>query len=224
MVDEVRTTIGVMARAPLPGHCKSRLAAHVGARFAADLCRVMLLDTLDRIQKVMPSSRLVVMGAPENDGVAVLRTLVPSRWEVIAQRGDGLGARLGHAFTTLGALPGVTALVDADSPTAPWDVAARALAGLRQPRGALMGPCEDGGYWLIATTQVELGILDDIAWSTPAVAEQTRARCRALGIELEETASAFDVDEPRDVERLRAELAIRPDQAPLTAAFLVERP
>jgi rSAM/selenodomain-associated transferase 1 len=219
MRDERRVTIGVMARAPHPGACKTRLAASIGPGGAAALYRAMLLDTLDAIERTC-DARLVVMAAPEDDGVAALRAIAPVSWEIDAQEGAGLGARLAHAFATLGADGRAVALVDSDSPTAPWDVAGRSLARFVGPRRALMGPCDDGGYWLIALTTPDIRILDGIAWSTPLVQEQTRARCAALGLTLEELPSAYDIDHPRDLDRLSAELRARPGRAPRTAAAL----
>ena len=240
-MDETRT-IGVMARAPVPNECKTRLASAVGAEFAADLCRAMLVDTLAGIAAAFSSSRLVVMAAPENDGVARLRAIAGSEWEIVPQSCEGLGARLAQSFRVLGRGGGAVALVDADSPTAPWARAAAALSRMKGPRQACMGPCEDGGYWLIALTAgfppdalrdpgrgasggptVELGIFDGIAWSTPVVAEQTRARCRDLGLALTELPTSFDVDEPADLERLREDLRRDPSRAPTTARLLAAR-
>jgi rSAM/selenodomain-associated transferase 1 len=214
------TTIGVMARAPVAGRCKTRLAASVGDAFAAELCRAMLLDTLAAIERVFDLNRLVVMAAPDHGGAPLLRALASPRWEVVAQEGEGLGARLAHAFTTLGAGGNPVALVDSDSPTASWEAARRALARLRGPRRACMGPCTDGGYWLIAMTTIELGILEGIAWSTATVAPETRARCSALGLALEELPVGHDVDGPDDLAWLREELHRHPERAPRTAAVV----
>jgi rSAM/selenodomain-associated transferase 1 len=214
------TTIGVMARAPVAGRCKTRLAASVGDARAAELCRAMLLDTLAGIERVFASDRLVVMAAPEHGGAPLLRALTPPRWEVVEQEGEGLGGRLAHAFTTLAARGEPVALVDSDSPTASWEAAGRALARLRGPRRVCMGPCTDGGYWLIAMTTIELRILEGIAWSTPSVAPETRARCAALGLALEELPVGHDVDGPDDLAWLREELRRHPERAPRTAATL----
>jgi rSAM/selenodomain-associated transferase 1 len=212
-----KVAIGVMARAPLPGRCKTRLAASIGGERAADLCRAMLLDTLEAIEREVRADRFVVLAAPEHDGAGVLGALAPAPWEIVAQSGDGLGERLAHALTTLGADGSAVALVDADSPTAPWDAAGRTLA--RGP-AACMGPCVDGGYWLIALRAVEPRVFADIAWSTSRVADQTRTRCEELGLALVELPVAFDVDEPDDLDRLAEELAARPSLAPRTAAIV----
>src|SRR5262245_62111870 len=91
-------TVGVMARAPVPNACKTRLARALGADFAAGLCGAMLTDTLGGITRAFPASRLVVMAAPESDGAAHLRAMASARWEIVKQEGEGLGARLANAF------------------------------------------------------------------------------------------------------------------------------
>lgn len=213
--------VGVMARAPVPGRCKTRLAAVVGEQAAAEVYRAMLLDTLDGLARACdPATRLVVMAAPENDGVRALRDLAPARWEVVPQRGASLGDRLADAFRTLGAAGDRVALVDSDSPTVDWAEVGRALDGFEAGRRALMGPCDDGGYYLIALGALELGVLEGIPWSTSRVQTETRARCAALGLALAELPRAYDVDEPEDLARLRADLRARPGLAPWTAAAL----
>jgi rSAM/selenodomain-associated transferase 1 len=206
-----------MARAPIPGRCKSRLAAVVGDVRAAALYQAMLLDTLDALSaSVHAEARLVVMAAPEDDGVRVLRALAPRRWEVVAQRGEGLGARLADALLRLGAGGDVVALVDSDSPTVDFGVIARSLEHLRGDHKAMMGPCTDGGYYLIALTSPDIRVFEGIDWSTPRVQEQTRARCAALGIDLQELPPGHDVDDAEGLARLRA----APGHAARTAELL----
>jgi glycosyltransferase A (GT-A) superfamily protein (DUF2064 family) len=152
--------------------------------------------------------------------VRVLGEIAPRGWSVIAQEGDGLGERLAHAFRVLGASGEPVVLVDSDTPTVGQGAIARGIARFEGPRRALMGPCEDGGYYLIGLTSLELRILEAIAWSTCEVAAQTRARCAELGLALEELPLGYDVDTAEDVARLRAELARYPERAPATGAKL----
>ena len=216
---EGKVTIGVMARAPVLGRCKTRLAATLGDEAATRLYEAMLGDSLDLFARV-GATRLVIMTAPEDDGVAIMTRLAPPGWEVVAQAGPALGERLAHAFRTLGAGSDAVLLVDSDSPTVRPEPIAEAVMRFRGPRKALMGPCDDGGYYLIGLTSLELGILDGIAWSTPQVAAQTRARCEVLGLALEELPAAFDVDRATDLARLRDELTAHPSRAPRTARAL----
>jgi len=218
-------TFGVMARAPAPGRCKTRLAASLGDEGAASLYRAMLLDTVDALgHEGGGDTRLVVMAAPENDGVAILRAMVPPPWEVVAQEGQGLGERLTAAVRALGGPAGDrVALVSSDSPTVDWRAVTCAVTGARgggRHGRVQMGPCADGGYYLIALGAGDVGIFDGIAWSTPLVQAQTRARCAALALDLEELAPGLDVDEVQDLVRLRHELRADPRRAPRTAATL----
>jgi rSAM/selenodomain-associated transferase 1 len=211
------TTLGVMARAPVAGKCKTRLSGAVGAEGAAALYEAMLRDTLDAMQGV-GATRLVVLAAPEDDGVLALRSLVESPWEIVPQVGTGLGERLVNAFRTLGTDGGPVVLSDSDSPTVPISPIAQALHRFVEPRRAIVGPCEDGGYYLIGLTTLELGVLEQIPWSTAQVMATTRARCRTLGLSLQELPVGYDVDDARDLDRLRAELTTHPERAPRTAA------
>jgi rSAM/selenodomain-associated transferase 1 len=218
----VSVTLGVMARAPVPGRCKTRLSPPLSADHAAALYRSMLEDTLAAFARV-EAARLVVMVAPEDNGATALRELAPPSWEVIAQEGEGLGARLAHAFTTLGSGGGAVALLDSDSPTVPISPITRALSRLEGEDRALVGPCDDGGYYMIALGAVRprsLGILNEIPWSTRRVLAATRQRCAALGLTLDELPAWYDVDDEATLERLRDELLRDPARAPRTAAWL----
>lgn len=207
-----------MARAPAPGYCKTRLAALLGADGSARLCEAMLRDSLDAFAGV-GVSRLVVLAAPEHAGVAALRSIASPAWNVVAQEGDDLGERMANAIAMLGAGGETVALVGSDSPLAPIAPIRAALATLHGPRRALLGPCDDGGYYLIALTSPVLGVFRGIRWGTPEVLRTTRARFRELSLELTELPLSYDIDKPSDVARAKSELKLHPERAPRTAAF-----
>ena len=206
-----------MARAPVPGRCKTRLVQAIGAERAAELYRCMLLDTLERYAR-LDCARHVLLAAPEDDGVALLQALVPAPWEVVAQRGADLGTRLVNAAATLG--PGPLLLAGSDSPTVPIDAITGALEHLSRANSALLGPCDDGGYYLIGLSTPQPHVFEDIPWSTDAVHARTRVRCATLELDVRELPTCFDVDEPADLERLTQLLRTRPDAAPRCANAL----
>lgn len=206
-----------MARAPLPGACKTRLARSLGAVRAADLYRAMLLDTLEGYSRLPFESR-VVFAAPEDDGVAVLRALTPSGWSVEPQVGPDLGARLVRARAFLG--DGRALLVSSDSPTAPFDAIRDALSDWNDPNQALLGACTDGGYYLLGVAHSDSQIFHDIPWSTAEVAQRTRERCAALGLSVRELPERCDVDEIPDLDELSRDLSRDPHTAPRTRAVL----
>ncbi len=229
--------IGVMARAPLPGRCKTRLLAAHGAEWVADLYAAMLRDTLDGLQSV-PAEDYVVFVAPappapgeEEDEAArtklafdVLARHVPAPWELVAQEGADLGERMAHAFGVMFERGASYALLSgSDAPSFPTEPLADAFEkdvnALVTERQVLVGPSEDGGYYAIGMAYVEPRLLRDMPWSTPAVMETTRLRCKELALPLRELPSWYDVDEPSDVMRLLDEVRKHPERAPRTAQF-----
>lgn len=221
--DRPRLTLAVMARAPVAGRCKTRLGARIGAEAAARLYEAMLLDTLEGLAAV--PARHVLLAAPEDDGVRLLAALAPRGWEVVAQRGDDLGARLANGLRDLEQDRELVCLLSSDSPTLPMGALAVALSDLRcrSSNSVVAGPCEDGGYYLIGMTSMQPRLFESMPWSTSQVMAVTRERCVELGLDLVELTPWFDVDEPSDLERLRADLARDPAVAPRTAAAIGAR-
>lgn len=199
--------IGIMARAPVPGGCKTRLAKELGPDAASELYRLMLLDSLD-LYAQLPCARHVLLAAPENAGVEHLSAMAPPPWSIVEQVGTGLGARLAHAALALG--PGPVLLVSSDSPTVEVEVVARALPLLWDEGQVLLGPCDDGGYYLIGMSAPRVGLFEGIPWSSSQVVSRTLERCEAFGLTVHQLPVCFDVDEPDDIERLRRELGKRP--------------
>lgn len=209
--------LGMMARAPVAGRCKTRLVPALGAEGAAALYDAMLRDSLDAYARVR-ATRHVVLAAPEEDGWAALRALAPAAWDVIPQTGPGLGQRLAAAMTALGASGDAVVIASSDSPMAPVEALEAARDVLGAPRHVLLGPCTDGGYYLVGVSEAQPGILDGITWSTSAVLTETRARCRTLRLALHELPVTFDVDEPADLGTLEAAVRADPERAPRVAA------
>jgi rSAM/selenodomain-associated transferase 1 len=233
----VKTAIGVMAQAPLPGRCKTRLLAAHPAEWVAGLYAAMLRDTLDGLQSVTADDYVVFVAPPPpmpaeeaDDDVLtklafdVLARHVPAPWRLVAQSGADLGARIEHAFSVMfegGA--GYALLSGSDAPTLPTEPLADAFADEATRSEILIGPSEDGGYYVIGMSRLEPRLFRDIPWSTRgAVMETTRLRCREAGHALRELPKWYDVDEPSDVLRLLDELRAHPDRAPRTAQFLVK--
>jgi hypothetical protein len=231
----MRVAIGVMARAPLPGRCKAGLLAAHGAEWVAGLYAAMLRDTLDGLQSVTADDYLVFVApvepAPgEETGDEVLTKLafdvlarhVPAPWELVAQEGDDHGARIEHALAAMFARGASYALLaGSDAPSFPTEPLAEALADDTLASDVLLGPSEDGGYYVLGMSRVEPRLVRDMPWSTPAMVDTTRLRCRELGLTIRELPKWYDVDHPSDVMKLLDEVRKHPERAPRTAQFLV---
>jgi uncharacterized protein len=166
-------------------------------------------------------ARRVVLVAPEDDGVETLRAWVPPPWEIRAQEGADLGERLSNGLRLLSQDGNAVVLIASDAPAAPVHALSSALPFLEAPGRVLLGPCDDGGYYLIGLSSNVPAVFEGISWSTPVVLAQTRERCRQLSLECEELPWGYDVDNARDLIRFSADLSLSPTLAPRCHAFLL---
>lgn len=197
----------VFARAPRPGTVKSRLAAALGDAGACAAYVTLARHVLARLAAV-PAGEL--RHAPDDAG-AELAGWLPPGWRLAPQGGGDLGARLERAFAEhFGRGAARVVVVGSDCPdmsAADIADAGRALA----EHDLVLGPAEDGGYWLIglrAGAPGWPGLFHDMPWSTPALLEATLGRASALGLASARLRTLRDVDEPADWEswRRRADL------------------
>jgi hypothetical protein len=216
----MRQALCVMAKDPKAGHVKTRLCPPLDADTAARLYRCFLIDALDMVAHV-PGADPVVAYAPANAREPFAQ-LTDERFLLIPQEGDDLGSRLENAFRALFRRGyDRVAVVSTDSPDLPPEYLPEAFRALDRAPGAI-GPCPDGGYYLIALARPVPELFRDMPWSTPRVVPETDARARGLGLELARLPEWPDVDTAADLGRLCRELAdpvgaMR--RAPLTAAF-----
>jgi uncharacterized protein len=197
--------VAIMAKAPRPGAVKTRLCPPLLAAEAAALYRCFLLDKIAAVQ-ALSGVRPMVAYTPD-EAQTEFAMLAPD-FALVPQRGRDLGARL---HTTLASLlaaghPGAIA-VDSDTPTLPREFLQQAVDCLTGPGpDVVLGPTEDGGYYLIGVRVANRALFDDMPWSTSAVLEITLRRAAAAGLQTVCTPAWFDVDTPDDLRRLRTVL------------------
>jgi len=205
----------IFAKPPRPGEAKTRLAPVLGAAGAARLARAFLLDAVDRV-RALPWALpyLATTGSLDRDLRERLGDLP------VWPQGDGdLGARqlrilrrgLEHAPAAL--------VVGTDLPGLPAAHFERARA-LLDTHDAVLGPAEDGGFYLLGLRLAPKGLLDDLPWSRADTCEQTRGRLLAHGMRVGTAPVWFDVDVPEDLERLHESLVDPGVVAPATRRAL----
>jgi glycosyltransferase A (GT-A) superfamily protein (DUF2064 family) len=154
----VACTLLVVAKAPVAGLAKTRLAAAVGAEAAASLAAAALLDTLDAVRQVDVTARVVALTgdlslAHRSDELDVML----ADFVVLPQRGDGLDQRLVAAHADAGGVAGGPVLqIGMDTPQVDADLllaSARCLAG--PGVDAVLGPATDGGWWALGLSDPE---------------------------------------------------------------------
>jgi hypothetical protein len=223
--------IAVMAKAPRVGEAKTRLVPPLSAREAAGLSSCFIRDATENIAAAAQHAAIEGYIAYSPPGAeAEFAALAPTGTGLLPSRRGGLGASLCDAAEDLlSAGYGAACLINSDSPTLPTALLVDAARALLHPGDRIvLGPAEDGGYYLIGLKQAHTRLFDDIAWSTPLVSGQTLERAREIGIEPVVLPMWYDVDDIESLRRLGAEL-LGPDEecrrggiyrAPHTTAFL----
>ena len=211
-----------MARAPEPGQVKTRLVPPLSYERAAQLYRCLLLDKLQQVAglpDIDPYLAYIPLEARPS-----MFALLPEHFTLIPQAGSTLGDRL-HRLSAILLERGHPAviLIDSDSPTLPTSYLQDAIAWLENRNTDLiLGPAEDGGYYLIGLKRPCRALFDQIPWSGPTVLADTLHRAAAQRLQVATLSPWFDVDTPDDLARLRRDLATAgPTVALHTRRFLL---
>jgi len=182
---------------------KTRLAATIGDDAAAELHRLFLTTLLNRFQAV--ADRQLLYYSPPDAGEAF--SGLSASWERHAQSDGDLGARM-HDFFERGFEAGADkiVLIGADSPSLPAELVQQAFRSL-DDRSVVIGPSEDGGYYLVGARRNTPPIFGGVNWGSEDVFCQTAAMLDAARIEFTVLSTWFDVDRAADLNRLQAEIA-----------------
>ena len=199
-------TLLVVAKAPVAGRAKTRLAATVGDQVAAQIAAAALLDTLDAVVATPVATRVVALtgrldGAAEADEIR--RRL--ASFDVIGQRGNDFGDRLANAHTDAAAVDGHPVLqIGMDTP----QVTAELLGDCARRLGetsAVLGLACDGGWWALGVRSPALaGCLRDVPMSQPDTGALTLKALRGNGVDVALLDELADFDVADDVAAVRA--------------------
>ena len=213
---DLRGVIVVMAKAPREGSVKTRLTPVYPARDVLQLSECMIIDTL-AMARTLGGVRPAVICPPED--VADLAAFLPEGIQVIGQHGRGLAAGLVSAFERFVPEFHRVVAVDSDSPHLPVSIL-RSAFELLERTDVVVGPTEDGGYYLVGASAIHPGLFDPASLGTGSARDALLENARALGLSVAFTEPFYDVDLPEDLQRLAAELRIDPGRAPRTASLL----
>lgn len=196
----------IAARAPIPGQVKTRLGRAIGSERAADLYRAFLQDLEAKLSKTSIEVRWYV---------------TPGDWEGRSHLDQGEGdwtARQARLFREAAARGEErVVLIASDSPQIEVAVIHEAFAELAY-RKLVLGPVEDGGYYLIGMRGWH-DVFSGVAMTSATTMEAIVTRARELGITPGFTDRMFDVDELEDLKRLIPIARRRPDLAHTSRAL-----
>ncbi len=210
----------VMAKRPVAGSTKTRLIPALSPEAAAELYENLLADTFDMLTVRDDCETIVAVDEPSS--VDYFNTTTPDLRQLLqgpgtlGQRLDSvLGQALDLGYRSVFA-------INSDGPDLPASHLDAAFAKLEEPDvDAVLGPTDDGGYYLIGWKRRWSPMVTEVVMSTPDVLADTLAVAERLNIRTALAPRWFDVDVPDDLARLRASLADRPESR--TSAFLASR-
>lgn len=209
----MRRLLILMAKASTSGTVKTRLSARLDVRARSALSQAMMIDSIHRFGHADWDLRVALAGEPEPgdliDGI---------EWH--AQEGSDLGARMLHAVAR-GVADGYGAviLVGSDHPTLPPAFISAAFDVLDTPKNVVLGPSEDGGYYLIGMNGLYPTLFNGMQWSRATVFAESVQRAMQTSAELSVLPSWYDVDEPADLDRLLDEISMDTSSWPALSRF-----
>ncbi len=204
----IPVTALIVAKAPVPGLAKTRLAAALGDRVAAGIAAAALLDTLDAVADTPLAAKVVAMTgdlASACQSEAIRERL--SGFTVVEQRGDSFADRLAnaHADAASAAGPMPVLQIGMDTPQVTAELltrCARALLGAH----AVVGPARDGGWWLLGVADAATAeCLRLVPMSRPDTGALTYAALLQTGSPVTVLEELADVDTVADISVVRAD-------------------
>jgi len=189
----------MMAKEPAPGKVKTRLTPPLTPQEAADLYRCFLQDHLLAMD-VLPDADIAIAYSPPSSRM-VFFDFCRKACDLFAQEGKDLGDKMMHIFQKkLSEGYAAVSVLGSDFPDLPNRLIQTSFELiLNQQTDLVLGPCPDGGYYLIGAKRPYPQLFSDIPWSTDTVLAETLARAARLGLKTELLPPWNDLDTFQDL-------------------------
>ena len=216
--------VAILARAPEPGKAKTRLSPLLGPEGAATFQAALLSDARRKVAAMRGIARYLFVLANGPLGFAMCRQgrARNHTYTLAGQQGRDLGERLERAFHQLLRCHWRALVIGTDSP----ELSARALRqALQELRccDAVLGPCPDGGYYLIGLRRLKRGLFRGVRWGTSFAFRDTLRNLIERHFSCSVLEPLLDIDRPADFRRLSKSLSLSPQLrrlAPATWSFV----
>ncbi|MBM6499805.1 glycosyltransferase [Flavobacterium cyanobacteriorum] len=158
----------VFTRNPELGKVKTRLAATIGEKNALEVYVYLLTHTKNCISQVNATKRVLY-----SEAITLHDIWDNTTFEKDIQQGTDLGMRMQHAFEK-GFEDGFNkiVIVGSDLPTLDSKDIEDAFL-LLDTNEVVIGPAEDGGYYLLGLKSIPNGIFENKNWGTNSVLADT---------------------------------------------------
>ncbi len=188
----------IFMRAPFQGKVKTRLAKTIGDENAAEFYRLCAQTVIAEIGQLGSNVAKYIFLAEPTDQLQT-DDLVDLEFKVEIQEGQNLGQRLLNAFKRVfhdGIMKAV--IVASDVPDLSADIVEKAIGSL-DDSDVVIGPCYDGGYYLIGIKEPHQELFRGVSWGTEQVCQQTLVAADKSGLAVGQLSTLIDIDTEEDL-------------------------
>jgi len=214
----------IVAKEPVAAQVKTRLCPPLSAAEAARIYTLFIQDMVEEMSGISTvaeepadnsRSRVELALAYTPLGAeAAFKSILPVPVMLFPQQGADLGQRLAHIFERMcGEGYDQVNIINSDSPDLPRSLISKAVALQEDPLTDLvLGPCCDGGYYLVGLKNPVPELFQDMPWSTDRVLEKTLDRAGTLGLSVSLLDRWYDIDTYQDLQQFLARNERRTDE------------
>jgi len=191
----------MFAKAPIAGQVKTRLTPHCSYEQAAAIAEILLQESLSKVVKYWPGQ--VYLSIWQYNEHPFIKSMIERfNIELLSQVEGDLGAKM---LSTFYQLEGPAAIMGCDAPLVSEGALKLAHTLLSDDQNVI-GPSEDGGYYLIGLSEPKDILFDGVSWGHDSVLKETLKLATTNHIELHKLPTSFDIDHWTDVLRASKQL------------------
>ena len=196
---DIKQRLIIFSRYPEPGKTKTRMIPALGAEGAANLQRQMTEHTLAQAKKLTELLPVAIEVHFAGGNQQLMANWLGQDLVYQPQSSGDLGARMTSAFEeAFIATMEAVVMIGIDCPGLDENLLSQAFNALGN-HDLVLGPAQDGGYYLIGLGRYSTELLKNIAWGTDQVLAQTVANAKELDFSIAYLDTLSDVDRPEDL-------------------------
>jgi uncharacterized protein len=193
-----KNVVIVFSKSPVEGQVKTRLIPEIGKLKATELYKELLVKTLDTaVNSEASEVQIWISGDVRHDFFSRYKSK-----EFISfykQEGKDLGERMFNAFTHTLIKFSYIVLIGSDCPELSISDINSAMSYLKDGADLVLGPADDGGYYLIGLRSNDADLFHNIEWGSDNVFSETYSRAKEKNLNIELLTKRYDVDRASDL-------------------------